>query len=42
MRICVDSCAINRITIKRMHTIATLEDMLRKLHRGKYFSKITF
>jgi len=40
MRMCVDSYAINKITIKYMYLILSLEDMLDDFHDSKVFFKI--
>jgi hypothetical protein len=40
MRMCIDYCALNAITIKDTYVLPLAEDCLNQLNRGKIFSKI--
>jgi len=40
MRMCVDSYAINNITIKYRYPITRVDDMLDELHNANVFSRM--
>ncbi|XP_076897913.1 uncharacterized protein LOC143551338 [Bidens hawaiensis] len=39
-RMCVDSCGVNKITVKYCFPIPRFDDLLDHLHRAKFFSKM--
>ena len=42
MRLCVDYCALNKITIKNAYLLPLIEDLIDRLQGAKYLSRIDF
>ena len=40
MRLCVDYCALNEVTIKNKYHLPRIDDLFDQLKEDKYFSKI--
>ena len=40
MRMCIDYCSLNAVTIKNKYPLPRIDDLLDELQKDKFFSKI--